>query len=271
MFDRYHGPDFENTARGDRTEMRGLCVCLMLIGPLAQVPAAAQDCKVATIAGNPEWRPFSLASSDGQLSGAGIEIARAAFAGIDVRVKISEAEPWARALDSLETGRIDLIVSAYWAAERAERFLFTDAYADDPIAVFMKAAAPFPVNGIGDLAGRSGMAPLGSNYGDEITAFLRNDAKVSFNTSKEGMFRQLLTPRIDYAIMAQRNGERIVTRLGIAGAIVAAPKPLAVNKVYMMMSRKSPCATRLPELNAALAALAADGTIDRLIAAAESS
>jgi len=251
--------------------MAGLSLSIMLIGLLAFVPAEAAECKVATIAGNPEWSPYTQLGSDGQLGGAGIEIARAALASLDIEVRTGEAEPWARALASLEAGRTDLIVSAYWTQERVERFLYTEPYAEDPIAVFMKASAPFPVTGIGDLGGHSGVVPFGSNFGDELTAFLRADPRVSFNTSKEGMFRQLLTPRIDYAILARHNGERILKQLDLAGAIVEAPTPLAVNKVYMMMSRKSPCAPQLPALDAALAALAADGTIRRLIAAAESS
>ena len=60
-------------------------------------------------------------------------------------------------------------------------------------------------------------------------------------------------------------------KLGGAGAIVAAAQPMAVNPVHMMLSRRSPCAGRIEALNRALAALRADGTIDRLIAAAESS
>jgi polar amino acid transport system substrate-binding protein len=251
--------------------MAGLRLCMTLIGLLALVPAAAEECKVATIAGNPEWSPYTQLGSDGQLGGAGIEIARAAFASLNIEVKTGEAEPWARALASLEAGRTDLIVSAYWTEERVERFLYTQAYAEDRIAVFMKAAAPFPVTGIGDLSGHSGVVPFGSNFGDALTAFLRADPRVSFNTSKEGMFRQLLTPRIDYAILSRHNGEHILKQLGLSGSIVPAPAPLAVNKVYMLMSRKSPCASQLPALDAALAALAADGTISRLIAAAESS
>jgi polar amino acid transport system substrate-binding protein len=251
--------------------MAGRHLSMMLIGLLAFGPAAAAECKIATIAGNPEWSPYTQLGSDGQLGGAGIEIARTALASLGIEVRIGEAEPWARALASLDSGRTDLIVSAYWTQERVDRFLYTRAYAEDPIAVFMKAAAPFPVTGLGDLGGHSGVVPFGSNFGDEITAFLRADPRVSFNTSKEGMFRQLLTPRVDYAILAQHNGERILKQLDLSGTIVAAPTPLAVNKVYMMLSRKSPCAPQLPALDAALAALDADGTIRRLIAAAESS
>jgi len=249
--------------------MRG--PCLLLIGLLALLPAHAQECRVATIAGNADWSPFTLVGRDGQLSGAGIEIARDAFASLHIETKLGDAEPWARALASLESGRTDLIVSAYWTAERTERFLYTIPYAEDRITVFMKASAPFAMNGLGDLEGRTGVAPFGANFGDEITAFLQRDPHISFNNSKQGMFRQVLTPRVDYALLALRNGERILAQMGLTGTIVPAPQPLAVNKVYMLMSRNSPCAARLPALNAALAALAADGTIDRLIAAAESS
>ena len=104
-----------------------------------------------------------------------------------------------------------------------------------------------------------------------LLTFLRDDPHVTFNTSKEGMFHQLLTPRIDYAILSRHNGERVLKQMGLTDAIVPAPSPLVVNKVYMLMSRKSPCAARLAEFDAALDALAADGTINRLIAAAESS
>ncbi len=251
--------------------LAGLRRSIVLIGLLALTPAVAEECKVATIAGNPEWSPFMLVGSDGKLGGAGIEIARAAFASLAVEVRTGDAEPWARSLASLESGRIDLVVSAYRTADRAERFLYTKAYAEDPVFVFMKASAPFPVSGIGDLAGHAGVVPFGSNFGDALTAFLRDDPRVTFNTSKEGMFHQLLTPRIDYAILSRHNGERVLKQMGLTDAIVPAPAPLVVNKVYMLMSRKSPCAARLAEFDAALDALAVDGTINRLIAAAESS
>jgi polar amino acid transport system substrate-binding protein len=249
-----------------RTLLAGLVVLIVCADA-----AAAQECHVAALAGNPGWAPFSVTDTGGQLSDAGYDIARAALASLGVESRIGESQPWNRVLASLEAWRVDLVVSAYRDAERSRRFLYTDACADDPTAVFTRATASFPVAGLADLAGRTGVVSLGSNFGAEIAGFLHDNPAITVNDSREGMFRQLLTTRVDYAILSQRNGEHILARLGLAGTIVPAPHPLAVNPVYMILSRQSPCAGRLGALNNALAALRRDGTIDRLIAAAESS
>jgi polar amino acid transport system substrate-binding protein len=253
--------------------MVGIRFCALLLGlvVLATGAATAQECRSATIAGNPEWAPFSVTGADGKLAGAGYDIARLALARLGIETRIGEAEPWSRALTSLEAGRTDLIVSAYWNAERATKFLYTEPYADDPIVVFTKATARFPVAGLGDLDGRSGVVALGSNFGDAITGFIRDNPHITVNASKEGMFRQLLSTRVDYAILSRRNGERVLAQLGLTEAITAAPHPLAVNAVHMMLSRQSPCAGRIAALNDALAELRSAGTIARLIAEADGS
>jgi len=255
--------------------MPGIRFCALLLGLVVLTTslgtAAARECRVATIAGNPEWTPFSVAGADGKLTGAGYDIARLALAKLGIDTRIGDAEPWARALASLEAGRTDLIVSAYWSAERADKFIYSAPYADDPVVIFTKATARFPFAGLADLAGRTGVVPLGSNFGDDIAGFIRNNPRITVNASKEGMFQQLLTTRIDYAILSRRNGERVLAQLGLTETIVPAPQPLTINQVHMLLSRQSPCAARLDAFNGALAELRSAGTIDRLIAEADGS
>jgi hypothetical protein len=55
--------------------------------------------------------------------------------------------------------------------------------------------------------------------------------------------------------------------LGFSGRITHLPTVISTEGVYLCVSKKSPLARYLPQMNAAIERLRADGTIDQLVRA----
>ena len=77
---------------------------------------------------------------------------------------------------------------------------------------------------------------------------------------------KLFKGRNDYVIMAHRDGLASLARLGVSDQVVALPQPIIVNKVYLMISRRSPAAALLPEIDQMIKTIKQNGRLEAIIA-----
>tara|TARA_B100000674_G_scaffold494290_1_gene518491 strand:+ start:1070 stop:1846 length:777 start_codon:yes stop_codon:yes gene_type:complete len=218
-------------------------------------------CDTITIGGPASWQPVSYIASDGRQTGLGIEILReyAERHGINVRVDIEL--PWARTLDLLLQGKIDVTAGAYFNDERQRVFQYSDVFYADDIMVFQHVDRRFEYASIKDLKGYQGARPHGGSLGNKIDTYSEQQLDIIYSPTNDRIFDLLRAGHVDYVLIARYDGLATLRKLGIEDKIIAVEPPLDHNPVRMMFSRNSPCVEHVAQINLLIAELAQNGTI----------
>lgn len=238
---------------------------IFLVGFVLAAPQPVQACEAISITGSNQWYPFAYRDPDGDLTGVAPTIARTLFEKQGLEVSFLRQKPWKRNLAELEAGKLDVIAGAYWDAERAERFLYTDAITQDEVRIFTRQGAEFPFTSLEDLKGLRGVKPLGVSLGKDFEDFAARHLQVSEVPSYPGMIRQVALGRADYMGLALYNGMRQIELAGYAGKVVPLSYPVAVNGVHLILSPNSPCADRLESVNLAIEEMRDSGEVLSII------
>ena len=234
---------------------RVLCAILLLSSfvACAKVEKKSRHLVVATDA---SYQPFEFYDSKRELVGFDIDLLRAVGEKSGFAVEFKN-QPFDGIIAGLETGKYDAVISAMTITpERAQQVLLSEPYYDAGQVIVVRADDT-NINGFSDLAGKR----LGVQRGTTgaIKAKEVPDAQIAeFDT-------------IDLAFLALGNGTvaAVINDEPTSHSIVATKPgfrlvgvPLTEEK-YGIALRKD--ATELAEqINTALAALKADGTLDRL-------
>ncbi len=243
-----------------------LFICLM--GAIGWPPAlSAQEYHVLRVAGADGWLPMSFADPDtGEPVGVAYDFVRFVGKQLQLPVKINNKMPFKRILMFLEDGELDICASLYWNEKRAAKYLFTDPYFMNQTRVWVVKGQEFPFKTFDDLIGRVGGIPLGGSIGVEFDAFAKthNLKLVGVNT-KEQRFQMLLLGRTNYLLQDYFDSLVFLKQQGLRDQFVALDQPVAENKVYFAVSRKSPCADLIPQINQIIKNAKQDGTLQALI------
>jgi polar amino acid transport system substrate-binding protein len=214
--------------------------------------------------GHPEWPPIMSQSGD-EIVGAGPELVEKIFAESGVEVDSKYAGAWDTVQAKARAGEVDVIVAAYKTDERETYLDFSDAYTQDPIAIFVNKENKFEYREWSDLAGKRGVATIGDSYGQELDDYISQSLDVVRVETAEQAFRMLEEKEADYFFFALYSGQAEIKRLGNADKVEALPTYAATEDFYIAISKKSPYAEYLPQVNALIAKYKADGTIGALI------
>ncbi len=131
--------------------------------------------KVLTSVCDP-WPPF--VDPDHPEEGLSMEIIRAAYATQGYEV-VQEFVPWARAMDGLKIGEYDIVPNAWHNEERAQDFMFSEAYTSNDVKFIKERGSDFEYTGLESLTGMTVGIASGYGYGDEFmdaTNFTRDEA-----------------------------------------------------------------------------------------------
>lgn len=153
----------------------------------------------------------------------------------------------------LEAGAIDIVVAAYETEIRAKSFDLSAAYARDEVRVFTRIDRSFRFNEWSDLIGRTGGRPSGGSYGTEFDAFASANLTFEHTYGGEFLFAKLARDRLDYVVLALRDGMGQIAQSGYQGVIAPLETPIVVNPVVMLISRQSPCNWLVKAINAEIA------------------
>lgn len=234
-------------------------VLLLLVTPLSQ----AQTTVRAT--GHPNWPPFSWQQGD-KIIGIGAELTELIFKELGLPVACTARGNWKRAQSQVEHGEVDILVGAYKTAERVRVMAYpAQPYIEDANVLWVARGKAFPFRRWSDLIGKTGTAMLGESYGEAFDQYIKDKLTVEWVSTPSQSLGKLELGRADYYPFSLYAGQIQVRQLGFEGKIENMPEVISTEGTYIAVSRKSHLVKYLPQIEAAIARLRADGTIDRLV------
>lgn len=208
--------------------------------------------------------PTIWASKEGdKLTGPIVEILKQVFPEGEVEIEFISL-PWARAIERLKGGQLDLMPVIFFTQEREKHMAFTEPYTSVPTTIFVPEGKAFPFTKPADLKGKKGVKMRGDSISSEFAA-MEDQLNVMEITSYEQMIKMLCTGRADYAVAAYYGFVAETKRLDCATKVENLKTPLATRNLHFAISKKSPFIKRLPEINIKLKEMKSDGTIKKMI------
>lgn len=211
---------------------------IALFGLIVCSPLGATEAPLLRISAG-EWPPYLSARLEHQ--GPVAHLLRDLLAEEGYRVEFTFL-PWPRAYADAAAGRFDATAVWMHKAEREADFIFSDALLDEQFVFFHLKTQPFDWQHFDDLSGMTLGGGLEYSYGPAFDAFLA-EGKVRLErvSSDRQNFEKLLKERvvlypqeINVGYAALRN----TFSSAEAERITHHPKPLLVNRSYLMLPRQ---------------------------------
>ncbi|TYT73787.1 transporter substrate-binding domain-containing protein [Desulfobotulus mexicanus] len=218
---------------------------------------------VVSMASDP-WPPFAdPAHPHGGLS---VEIAKAAF-GTQGYTVTMEFMPWARVIQTVSLGELDLVAGAWMSDERKENFMFSEPFLINEIRFIKRKGDPFKYSGLETLPGLKVGVIRSYSYSDEFMNYpgVIIEPVNNFITN----IRKLVAGRIDLTLEDEIVGMNSLSILdpALAGNIEFTGPSLASKPLYVLSGLKNPRHKEIIEaFNKGLKEIKANGTYDRIMA-----
>lgn len=221
-----------------------LCIlCLLLSTP----PMAENE--MLTACGHNDYPPFNWYDGE-QYQGVAVDIINRIAEELNIQIELKYVGPWARCLQLVTTGNIDILLAAYATDSRKEFAIFTDSpLSQDRKAVFVWEGQEFTFDSWQDLAGKKAAIQRGVSFGQEFDQFLLDNVTVFQVTDRLQYFQMLKAKRIDFIPTGEFLGLIHAKRAGYEGKVVALKKSLSVGYLYLGLSKKSQYTALMPEIN----------------------
>ena len=223
---------------------------------------ASERCTAFLASGVDYWYPYVYRNEEGALTGVLVEAVQQSLSSTGVAVELMPSTPWKRILLQLERGEIDIVLGAYWNAERAKRFLYSVPVVSEELRVFVKAGTEFPLSSFDDLKGRQGLLLRGGSMGEKFDRYAEKNLTIARVTSSDQMLRMISLGRVDFGILGYQEGLHLLEQLGKSKEVVPLDWPLLVNDLHIMMNKN--CAPHIKTLNDGIEGLRRQGDIIRL-------
>jgi ABC-type amino acid transport substrate-binding protein len=260
-----------NTGRHSRlpvlaSKIRWILTVLLLLGMSAcQKPSAGlervQTAGVLRVATDPSFPPFESVNASGEMEGLDVDLARAVANELGVQAHFVTTG-YDGLYDALTAGRADAIVSAlYPDPARSHGFLFSSAYFNAGYVLVVSEGSG--VAALEDLAGRSVVCVFGTTGHTEMLrrADLMATPPVMLTVNDPVTLTQLLHTGEADAVVT----DRVSALMAASGdATLRILDPPVTDEPYVFAVRKED-ASLAEAIDAALAVLAADGTLNELV------
>jgi polar amino acid transport system substrate-binding protein len=228
-------------------------------------PTRAGFLNVASASGHPEWPPIMYLNGS-TIDGAGADLVEKIFADLGRQTAFPHAGTWDEVQAKARTGEVDVLVAAYKTTERETYMLYSDPYTTDPVALFVGTGKTFPFDTWNALIGKKGVAMVGDSYGQQFDDFAAANLQLTRATTATQAFALIATGQADYFIYSLYAGNDHLKKSGGASQFQSLPRFVAEEPFYITISKASPFADFLPQVNEAIAKYIADGTVAALIA-----
>lgn len=199
--------------------------------------------------------------------GMGPHLVNELFGRMGVKAKIILV-PWARALKMVRHGRADGLPFLLERDERKFYMIFTDPVLEggDALLYNRRISPDFAWRGPVSLTGLSVGIIRGYAYDDELMRSVRTHAgRIEYSESSEANLRKLHAGRVDVCIENVHVAGAILLDNDAWRADISIWDELLTQFEWRMgISRKSPLAGRIDEINAVLADMRRDGTLDTI-------
>lgn len=237
---------------------RGIWLLLMLASTGVTAAQKIRYCDY------PVYPPISW--SDGkQIRGLAPGVVKKLFGQLGYEVELVELDNWNRCvLDAVE-GRVDVVL-AYRTAEREQGLAFsTVPVLREEVAVFINRRHPVKIDRLEDLAHYRGGFLFGESYGETFDRFVDQHQNIERVSDSRQNFGKLIRGRIDFVVSERRTGQMRVDTLPGTRDIVALADSFGVDYLRVAVSRRSPLASRMVDINGQLQHMVDSGEIDRLL------
>jgi polar amino acid transport system substrate-binding protein len=135
----------------------------------------------------------------------------------------------------------------------------------EEVALFINRQHPVKFDRLQDLANYRGGLLFGESYGVEFDRLVAQQQNIEWVSDSRQNFGKLIRGRIDFITSERRTGQLYVENLPGAQDIVALPNALSVDYLRVAVSRKSPLASRMPEIDVQLQRMVSSGEVERLL------
>ncbi|NVD05842.1 amino acid ABC transporter substrate-binding protein [Vibrio sp. JPW-9-11-11] len=161
----------------------------------------------------------------------------------------------------LETGRIDTISNQITMTEaRQAKYLFADPYVVDGAQITVRKGND-SIKGVKDLAGKTVAVNLGSNF-EQLLRDYDKDGKINIKTYDTGIEHDVALGRADAFVMDRLSALELIKKTGLPLQLAGQPFETIQNAWPFVDNEKG---QRLQaEVNQALAAMRADGTLEKI-------
>lgn len=229
-------------------------ITLISLLALAHNPAAGETFTVALTG---KYPPFSFTSPEGELSGFDVDVSREIARHLDRDLEIITTE-WDGILPGLLAGRYDAIIgSMAITEERAKSVDFSDPYYISGAQLFIPDSRRDRSVDIAAL--ETVGVVLGTTYEQHLRASIP-DVDVRTYKGDVELFQELQSGRIDGFVTDRLVGMHQIRQAGMP--FVPAGRLLYEERIGIPVKKDRP--ELLTAINAALAAMQADGTMDTI-------
>ncbi|CRL48336.1 transporter substrate-binding domain-containing protein [Pseudomonas sp. P154a] len=210
----------------------------------------------------PVYPPISW--SDGkQVRGLAPSVVKNLFGRLGYDVDIVVLGNWKRCLLDAAEGRVDVVL-AYSTAQREQSMVFsTVPVLREEVALFINRQHPVKFERLEDLAHYRGGLLFGESYGVDFDRLVAQHQNIEWVSDSGQNFGKLIRARIDFITSERRTGQLYVENLPGAQDIVALPNALSVDYLRVAISRKSPLAKRMPQIDAQLKRMVDAGEVEQ--------
>ena len=208
--------------------------------------------------------PSIWVQEDGdKITGSIVDILSELFTEAGVEI-VPKKLPWARAIENMKSGHLDMMPVIFYTPERAKSMVFTIPYVEVPTVVFVAQGKIFPFDKLEDLIGRQGLMIRDDSIGPEFKHFKSKLNLTKVNDYKT-MLKMLNAGRADYAVCAKYGLLIEAKRLGYEEKVTALKVPVASRSLHIAISKKSPFLNYLPKINSKLQAMHDDGAMKIMV------
>lgn len=220
--------------------------------------------KFAIVSANPAAPPMAWLE-DGELRGAGIDVAKIVVNAIEVEPRILYEGEWDKVLDKAKNGYIDMVVGIYRTDEREEFLVFSEPYYSESVAVCVKKGKEFQFSRWDDLKGRKGVLGYGESYGEDFDKFAEMNLNIVRRSTKE-CFSDLVSGKADYTVISLRSGMIASWQYGYGEDVSFLDIPVTNQSYHLALSKKSPFVGDMPKINQRIRSMRVAGTPELLAA-----
>lgn len=215
--------------------------------------------------GHSDWPPIMYQEND-QIAGAGPEIAAKIFEELGIKFVSKYEGPWDIVQEKAKNGSVDVLVAAYKTAERETYMDYSIPYTVDPVVLIVKKGKAFAFNNWDDLLGKNGVVTSGDSYGQAFDDFIATKLSVEKVGTPEEAFAMLAKEEADYFVYALYSAQGYIFKKNLSEQVEILSPYVSTENFYLTVSKKSPAAKYLPQINALLEEYQRDGTIEQTIA-----
>jgi polar amino acid transport system substrate-binding protein len=248
-----------------------ICLAWAVAATAALQAAAAVPCTLRV--GWEPYAPYTFAGADGEVTGADIDLIKAIGAAIGCSIVPVEL-PWARILKEVEQGTLDVSTSTSRTPERDQWALFSEPYRETEIAIYVRRGEVprFDLRALADVpAQRLRLGVIVDYYYGEALAEAAADpdfaAWLDAAPDYQTNIRKLVSGRIDgFLVEDVAVMEAELARMGLSGRVEPYPLRIPGERLRFMFSRKTVAPEVVAQVDAAVAALRADGRLQAITA-----